>query len=81
MNFGFQILLNFFYQYGNGCDVDENEAFEFYSLAVNNEESLNQKFVSSQESDNKSNVLWSLENSYCHCFIILDKRDLSSLLK
>src|SRR5437868_6277189 len=36
----FTSIIGFFYQYGIGCDVDENKAFEMYLLTVNNEESL-----------------------------------------
>src|SRR5436190_966266 len=41
----FSSIIGFFYQYGIACNVDENKALEMYSLAVNNEESLNQEFI------------------------------------
>src|SRR5688572_13570121 len=42
--FWFSGIIGFFYQYGIGCDIDENKALESYLLAVNNERTLNQKF-------------------------------------
>src|SRR5437764_14925234 len=36
----FTSIIGFFYQYGIGCDVDENKALEMYLLAVNNDEYL-----------------------------------------
>src|SRR5436190_12540637 len=41
----FTSIIGFFYQYGIGCDVDENKAFEMYLSAVNNEESLKIQFT------------------------------------
>src|SRR5204863_6430990 len=44
----FTSIIGFFYQYGIGCDVDENKALEMYLLAVNNdEESLIFQFTNS----------------------------------
>src|ERR1043165_3613575 len=55
----FSSIIGFFYQNGIGCDIDKSEALKFYSLAVmNNEESLNQKFINlnlSEEDDNEFN--------------------------
>src|SRR5438045_9792906 len=38
--FTFTSIVGFFYQYGIGCNVDENKALEMYLLAVDNEEYL-----------------------------------------
>src|SRR2546423_533556 len=41
----FTSIIGFFYQYGIGCDVDENKALEMYLSVVNNEESLKIQFT------------------------------------
>src|SRR3954452_22132478 len=53
--FWFSSIIGFFYQYGIGCDVDNNKAMKLYLLAVNNE-SLNRKFTNLrlfEENDNE----------------------------
>ncbi|RIA90346.1 hypothetical protein C1645_823479 [Glomus cerebriforme] len=47
VNFGLQVLLDFFYQIGIGCDLDKEKMIELYFLAINNEnekDSLNENF-------------------------------------
>src|SRR4051812_10304777 len=55
--FWFSSIIGFFYQYGIGCDVDKKKALELYLSYVNNEESLNQKFINLQKNENEFNVL------------------------
>src|SRR5436305_9009665 len=47
----FTSIIGFFYQYGIGCDVDENKALEMYLLTFNDEESLIFQFTNSNLSE------------------------------
>src|SRR3954454_16558006 len=59
-DFWFSSIIGFFYQYGIGCEVDENLALELYLLAVNNEEPSNKKYIKLhllKENDDEFNIL------------------------
>src|ERR1043166_2293204 len=52
----FSSIIGYFYQYGIGCDVDENKALELYLLAINTE-SLNQDLQLMEVDDDESDML------------------------
>jgi hypothetical protein len=63
VNFGSQVLLDFFYQLGIGCNSDRKKAIEFYLLSVNNEtenDSSNKHFTHKNNKTfniNKRNII------------------------
>src|SRR3954468_7500480 len=50
IKFGLQVLWDFFYQHGIGCDVNRNMALELYLLIVNNK-------INEKEKENEVNKL------------------------